>query len=156
MLVIIGIVGSIASIVSLFLSKYGWRTRIIHAIYVFAMIILASIIVHKQSESRKFQDELKRIHSIERAANNILGDQRQMTAEGFINASLAFLEKNQNYFPDRYKKAQEICNVNEVFITNEKIEESGGSSLRHGYSKIEVSYALSGILEGIAAVSSDD
>lgn len=153
MFAIIGLVGSIASIVSLFLPGNGRRMRIIHAIYVFFVFVLASIIVHRQSELQKFQDELKRIHSIERAANDLISENRRMTAEGFINASLSFLEKNQNYFPDAYKRAQEICDKNQVFITNIKMEDSGGSSLHHGWSKIEVSSALSGILEGIAAVS---
>jgi len=153
MTAIIGLVGSVASIIALFLPGKGWRMRIIHAVYVLIVFILACVIVHRQSELQTVKTQLEAIQAIERAANDLVADKRMMTAEGFINAALAFLEKNQDSFPDAYKRAQDICNKNDVFMTDDKIVVSGGSGLRHAWSKIEVASAISGILEGIAAVS---
>lgn len=156
MIAIIGLVGSIASIIALFLPGNGWRMRITHAAYVFIVFILACVIVHRQSELQTLKKKLEVVQAVERAANDLVNEKRMMTSEGFINASLAFLEKNQIAFPDAYKRAQDICNKNDVFTTDDKIAESGGSNLRHAWSKIEVASALSGILEGIAAVSESE
>lgn len=142
---LIGVLGSIASIIALFLPAQGKKQRVIYAIYVFIVVVLVT-------SSQFYQSKLRRIESAERAAIALLERKEfEFTQEGFIQAALAFMEKNRDIFPDSYVRAQELCKNNDCLENpyGNKIS----SSLTHGYAQIHVASALDGMLKGIAKLS---
>ncbi|MFA6282733.1 MAG: hypothetical protein WC633_01235 [Desulfurivibrionaceae bacterium] len=146
MLEVIGIVGSVASIIALALPASSKSQRIIHAIYVLLIVGISSAAV-------SYKTELTRINSAERAAKALVTDRRMnFSDEGFNMAALSFLEKYQDLYPDSYKRASELCENNGC-LTNQYAE--GANSLNHAYSQINVSSALEGMLKGIGKISTD-
>ena len=144
---IVGVVGSIASIVGLFRSGLTNRQRVVHAAWGISVALCVGAAVWSQQK-------LSRIERVERAATELLKDRRfNYTPEGFIQAALAFLEKNKDLHPDSYARAQEICRLNNCLGS----QHSGGSenSLNHAFNQINVASALEGLLRGIATINKD-
>jgi len=142
----IGVVGSVASIIGLFLPANRWQIRAMHVIYGLVIAILASLVI-------SYQYKFNREHGIERAGYRLLQKEGMMSHEGFINACLAFLEKYRNDFPDAYIRAQKICDLNESFISPHR--KVSGESFDHASSITDVAYELSGLIEGISIMSQD-
>lgn len=144
MLEVIGIVGSIASIIALALPASSKSQRLIHAGYVLFIVIISSVAV-------SYKNELTRINDAERAAKALI-ENRQMnfTDLGFNMAALSFMEKYKDIYPDSYQRATKLCENNGC-LQNQYAE--GKSSLNHAYSQIDVSSALAGMLKGIAELS---
>ena len=136
----IGILGSIASLVALFLPAQSWKSRAVHALYCFFIVALA-VWITRQSV------ELSRLKSIEASAASLLKNEETMSVEGFIQASLAFLEKNRDRFPDAYDRAKKMCETNGVFVADSK---NPGGSFESGTTKIELRGALRGLVYGIS------
>ena len=143
---VIGVVGSVASIIALVLPASGKMQRIVHAAYVLLIVVIASSAVI-------YKSQLNRINNAEKSAR-ILVESKEMkfTTEGFNMAALAFLEKYKDLYPDSYERASELCKNNGCFL-NQYANTS--SSLTHAYSQINVSSALDGLLRGIAELSSE-
>ena len=138
--IIIGAIGSIASVVGLFLPTASKNQRLLHVVYGLAIAALASISVwHWQQHQRSM--------SVEKAASTLVGHARAYTSEGFIQAALAFLEKNKDLYPDSYVRATTL--VEECRCTGSEDESSGTKA-------IDVSYALRGLLRGIGQLEADD
>ncbi|HBC3478516.1 TPA: hypothetical protein KDY95_003692, partial [Vibrio cholerae] len=140
---VIGIVGSLASIIALFLPANSMKNRLIHATYVLVIVIVTTI-------GYSYKNKLERIESAERAATVLLEDRRnKYSSEGFNMAALSFLEKYQDLYPDSYARALDLCNNNSC-LKNQY--EEGGNSLNHAFAQINVSSALAGMLQGISVL----
>ncbi|HFG2105959.1 hypothetical protein [Vibrio cholerae] len=143
---VIGIVGSLASIVALFLPANSMKNRLIHAAYVLVIVIVTTI-------GYSYKNKLERIESAERAATVLLEDRRNKYSSGGFNmAALSFLEKYQDLYPDSYARALDLCSNNSC-LKNQY--EEGGNSLNHAFAQINVSSALAGMLQGISVLSSE-
>lgn len=68
----------------------------------------------------------------------------------FIMASLAFLEKNKDIYPDSYKRAQKICESNYCDKPQYKKESLDYSSLDYDYNTSNAAKQIEGILKGIS------
>lgn len=144
MLEVIGIVGSVASIIALALPASSKSQRIIHAVYVLLIVAISSAAI-------TYKTELNRINSAEKSAKALITDRRMnFTDEGFNMAALSFLEKYKDLYPDSYQRASKLCENNGC-LKNQHAE--GGNSLNHAYSQINVSSALEGMLKGIGEIS---
>jgi hypothetical protein len=144
---VIGIVGSLSSIVALFLPANSMKSRFIHAAYVLVIVIVTTI-------GYSYKNKLERIESAERAATVLVeGRRSDYTNDGFNMAALSFLEKYQDLYPESYIRALELCENNECLKNQYKDE---GNSLNHAYAQINVSSALEGMLKGISILSSDE
>ncbi|MEJ8680048.1 hypothetical protein P0C22_16025 [Plesiomonas shigelloides] len=144
---VIGIVGSLASIIALFLPANSIKNRLAHAAYVLVIVIVTTI-------GYSYKNKLERIESAERAATVLLEDNRRnkYSSEGFNMAALSFLEKYQDLYPDSYARALDLCSNNSC-LKNQY--EEGGNSLNHAFAQINVSSALAGMLQGISVLSSE-
>ncbi|MDF4259819.1 hypothetical protein P7M41_26550 [Vibrio parahaemolyticus] len=144
---VIGFVGSLASIVALFLPANSMKNRLIHAAYVLVIVIVTTI-------GYSYKNKLERIESAERAATVLVEDRwNKYSSEGFNMAALSFLEKYQDLYPDSYTRALDLCSNNRC-LKNQY--EEGGNSLNHAYAQINVSSALTGMLQGISVLSSEE
>lgn len=99
---ILSAVGSVASLVGLLLPAQGWRQRAIHLIYGVAIFATTSAAFWYWKEN-------SRIRNVERSATAMLEDvEYKYSYAGFVHASLAFLEKNRDLYPDSYARAQKL------------------------------------------------
>ena len=140
---VIGVVGSVASVVGLALPLQNRYQRIIHLSYgvvVFALTFIAAW----------YWQANQRVHRVERAAIVLLADQGTYSDIGFAQAVLAFLEKNRDLYPDTYARAQKICELNNCM--GAKYGEKGRDSLEHAYNQISVASSLQGLLKGISTL----
>ena len=107
-----GIFGSFASILSLFIAEKSWKSKIIHVGYALFISGLVVWFMHYQSGVKESLSELARIKRIEQQAQFLIGDVDLSTVgnmQGYILAGLAFLEKNQVFFPESYERAKKFC-----------------------------------------------
>lgn len=133
------ILGSVASIVGLIMPASGWKQRIVHLIYGVAIVVLAYLAV-------SVQVRLDRVASIERAASQMVEDREmKYTQLGFVHAPLAFLEKNSDLYPDTYQRAQNMCKEYQC-------DSPEGDSVN----MVQLSFAMEGLLQGIATIDSED
>jgi len=153
--IVLGIVGSIASIVGLFLPAQSTQQRTIHVIYGLGVFIVASSAVYYQQQLSSVNEKLSRVNSVEIAAKTLVKEENQYTSLGFIQASLAFLEKNKDLYPDSYARAQEICKMSQCLGSIEGIEWDSAKTLNYKYLIIDASYAMKGLLRGISEISKD-
>jgi hypothetical protein len=141
-IILVGIVGSVASVIGLFLPLQSKNQRIIHALYQLAIIAFAIVAVW-------YWQANQRVHKVEQAATRLLNNSNfDFTSEGFIQAALAFLEKNKDLYPDSYTRAQEICKSNHCF--EPEYGKSGVNSLDHSYNQRNAMNALKGLILGIS------
>ena len=144
---VLGVAGSVASVVALFIAAPTRRQRVIHAIY--AVVVAISVAAAVWSYQK-----LSRVERVERAASELVKDADfHYTKEGFVQAALAFLEKNKDLYPDSYARAQEICRLNNCLGS----EYSGpaSQSLDHALNQLNAASALQGLLRGIATINKD-
>jgi hypothetical protein len=138
--IVLGAVGSVASIVGLALPLQTRHQRLMHFVYGLLVAMLASVAVW-------YWQATQRVHRVERVAASLVEDRRRFSEVGFTQAALAFLEKNRDLYPDTYARAQKICEQNNCFGA-----QHGGktkSSLDHVFNQIDVASAMEGILRGI-------
>lgn len=97
------------------------------------MIIIVTFL---SSWITKSDTELKRIKNIHKSASQLVTKHNHdFTSDGFIQAALTFLEENKDIYPDAYIRATIIYETNK--------------------DKINVSYALKGMLNGIAILNKE-
>ncbi|MFM1711898.1 hypothetical protein [Aeromonas salmonicida] len=142
----IGVVGSIASIISLVLAAKTVKQRFIHFGYGIIIFIFAGVAVH-------FWQENQRIHQIENSARSLVESRDEYSESGFAQATLAFLEKNKDLYPDTYARAQMLCEKNDCF--GAKYGSKQKDSLDHAYNQIDVASAMQGILRSIGKLERD-
>ncbi|MDX6913943.1 hypothetical protein R9X49_02305 [Pectobacterium carotovorum] len=95
-----------------------------------------------------YSEQIKRINKVENAASILVSEYRDYSSQGFSLAALAFLEKNKDLYPDTYKRAISLCEVNNC-LSSER-DDDGVKELRRGYKQIDVASAFRGLLLGIS------
>jgi hypothetical protein len=141
---VLGMLGSVASIVSLFLPATGKRGRLVHAIYVLAITLISGTAIY-------YQQQNSRAEHAKHFATKLLQDENngEYTSTGFNMAALAFLEMNKDLFPDSYRNAQQLCNANNCL--GAQYGNAAQDSLEHAFNQTNVEHALKGLVRGIAA-----
>jgi|SRR5580692_5932025 hypothetical protein len=164
--VLIGILGSVASIVSLFLAKPELKSQILHIVYSVLVVSLASSAViyngsireklqQATSETKQLQERVGIFESRAKEAKQLL-DAKGHTSQfdvgqnrGFILSGLTFLEKNRDLFPDTYNLAKKMVSEG-VRVT----EFAGSVSTQAYYDEqkrmTDGADAMASILRGIA------
>src|SRR5262245_53985832 len=105
LIVSLGFLGSVAAIVGLLLPAQTWRLRIVHVVYGLVIVALSYWLLGSRTR-------IVRIQAAEKAARAILDNRTSYSDAGFIQGSLAFLEKHKTEFPDTYQRANRICEEN--------------------------------------------
>jgi len=110
----IGIVGSLASIIALFISAPNWRSRAVHVAYALVITAISAIAFEYRSESRDVELRLERFEKVEKQAEILLRlkpvhKDDAGFSQGFMLAALTFLEKNKDLFPETYERAKLLC-----------------------------------------------
>lgn len=131
-IVFIGVVGSVASIISLFIPAMSKKEKLLHAVYIFIIAVAVGFgsweyIINKQA------------NNLSQAAALLSKDREfNYSSEGYIQAALWFLEVNKERYPDAYQSARQIYND----------WKEHPDSL--GTKKIEVASEMDGIIRAIA------
>ncbi|WP_418114424.1 hypothetical protein RJD40_19350 [Vibrio scophthalmi] len=148
----IGIVGSLASIISLFISAPGWKSKGIHLAYALVVTGIATLAFEYKNDRTIAETELRRFEALEIQATQLLETRDQTTsgsAKGFMLASLTFLEKNRDLFPDTYERAKQLCENAGCTDTG---YESNGSQPRHFDKMYEGATAMHYLIKGVMPV----
>ena len=125
---VITIVGSIASIIGLFLPADRPRTRVIHVVYGLAIVLLATTSIYYFQKTEKMS-------SVNKSVNLLLDNfTMEYTSEGFVNAVLVFLEVNKEVYPDAYNRAKRLYDDDSIISMTDK------------------AFTLKGLLQGIKDV----
>ena len=139
----IGIAGSIASLITLFIAAPSWRSRLVHAFYVLLVTTLASAYVAHSAQLAEYKE-------MEKQARKILASADLSTdgsTRGFILVTLSFLEKNKANFPDTYESAKKLAEASGVLVSK---QEEGTERLYQGWRLQDVGSAMRSLLSGIA------
>ncbi|MBK3478916.1 hypothetical protein JJD66_22770 [Pseudomonas sp. MF6751] len=132
--ILLGAVGSVASIIALLLPLQSRFQKLVHVAYGIAIAGFSIVAMWYWLQNA-------RIHSVERAATTLLaGVRMDYTSLGFTQAALAFLEKNKDLYPDAYARAQKMC------------EHSNCLALSKSTDEVNLSYALQGLIRGISTL----
>jgi ArsR family metal-binding transcriptional regulator len=149
--VVIGVVGSLASVVGLLIAAPGLKSKVIHLAYGLLITILASGAVSYQHQMIDARRELAELRRIEKEAKSILQVASDRTTSGsmagFMLASLSFLEKHRTRFPDTYARAVLLCERSGCLASGHG---DGQNSMTHFYSMREASTALEYLMKGLA------
>lgn len=137
---LLGAIGSAASIVGLALPLQSRHQRVMHLMYGLVVAVFAAVAVW-------YWQAAQRVHKVERAAATLIEDRQRFSHTGFTQAALAFLEKNRDLYPDTYARAQKLCEQNNCFSA--QYGDKSKNSLDHAYNQIDVASAMEGILRGI-------
>nr|WP_295077622.1 hypothetical protein [uncultured Roseateles sp.] len=134
--ILLGAVGSFASVIGLLLPLQTKHQRLMHVAYSCALALISAVAVW-------YWGQAYRVKSVERQATALVaGFSSDYTAEGFILATLAFLEKNRDLYPDAYSRAHNMC-LNEACIKNRS-------------EVTNLSFAFKGLITGIGALERGD
>ena len=149
-LTVVGLGGAVASIMALFKATDRRKVAAIHAIYLLSLCAtVASYTSTKLSAERNLtekNEELRLLLSPETQARSLLHKEEfRFSDQGFMLAVLTFLEKHKEQFPDTYRGAEAICEVNGLFES----EEDGG--LNTSFKQIDGRSAMKSLLEGISS-----
>lgn len=99
--VISNLVSIIGFIISIIKSHY-WQTPCLCLIFIFMFTFMSVYVVN-------IENKINRIENIHRAAYELKSQgYTNFTSEGFVQASLTFLETNKDLYPDTYTRALEI------------------------------------------------
>lgn len=133
---VLSAVGSIASLIAFVLPLQTKHQRFVHLAYGLSIFAITSVAVW-------YWSQFNRIKNVERAATSLVS-QREMkyTHEGYIQAALAFLEKNKDIYPDAYERAKQLCNINNCLVLKDSTE------------SVHLAFALDGLLKGIGTLES--
>lgn len=122
----------------------------------FLQVVVSLLLIVSTGVSVYFWNQIQLKNNISLAASKLVEykDDRYSTNHlddsQFIMASLAFLEKNKEIYPDSYKRAQKICESNYCDKPQYKQESSDYSSIDYDYNTSNAAKQISGILQGIS------
>ena len=141
-LIVLGVVGTIASLVGLLIAAPGWKSKLVHVLYAMALTTVAGYAVAAQQQ-------LAAMQKIERQAKQIIDSSDRTTdgsMKGFMLASLSFLEKNKNRFPDTYARAVRVAEQSGLYDADDHV-----SSMVPSFKLQDGSSAMYYLLQGIAS-----
>lgn len=142
----IGVAGSIASLITLFVAAPTWKSRVVHAIYVLFVTVLAGAYVAHESQLAKYT-------ALESQAQKILATadlSSDGSTRGFILLSLSFLEKHRLEFPDTYDSARKMAIGSGIL---ESKQNDGMERLYQGWRLQDIGSAMKALLSGIAGTT---
>lgn len=105
----VGVIGSLASIIALFIAAPGWQSKVTHVAYALVITAISTIAFEYRSDSRDIESRLQRFENIEKQAGILLKSKSTIntgSSQGFMLGGLTFLEKNKDLFPDTYERAK--------------------------------------------------
>jgi hypothetical protein len=136
-IVLIGLVGSIFSVLTAFIPERLRQKRLFMVLLVFIFVILCGIVTYQNSK-------IARINQISRSALELANKQgKDFTDLGYVQACLSFLEVNKDLFPDSYNRAQRL-------YEQHKSNDNSDSN-----SSITLEYELDGLINGIAILTKE-
>jgi hypothetical protein len=138
---VLTVVGTAASIVGVLLPAQGWRRRAIHVIYSLTIAAAATLATH-------YASRLRRLQSVEGAATALYESYPGANNTGYVLATLAFLEKNKDLYPDTYARALELCKTHDCLGSEYRNRTVTG--VDRTYELNEVAAALAGTLHGLS------
>jgi hypothetical protein len=147
----LGVTGSVASIIALLIAAPGLKSKFVHLGYAIFITALASGVVEYQHRVSVAQRQLEELRKVEREARQIVGTANRATSgsmQGFMLATLSFLEKHKDRFPDTYARALKLCEDSGCMKSG--YSDNSGAYL-HFLSMQEGSSAMEYLLRGIAA-----
>lgn len=157
MIITLGIIGSVASIVSYLMEVAQIRSKLLHICYGVILVVITAYFVNgastAESEKKMLSLQVAELRSIEYQAMNILSNvPRSNDGErrGFMFASLAMLEKFKDEQPDTYSMAKEFA-LSSGLLVNE--QEDGMQRLYQGWALIDAVDAMHSLLKGLAGGS---
>jgi len=155
LILIVGLVSGIATLISFLIDKANIGGKYIHALYVFCVTVLASVLVisvsTSQSENEALAAKIEEISSIEYEAAQVLDNSKRSTdgqQRGFIFASLALLERHKSEVPNSYELAKKFALASGVL---ENKQENGTDRLYQGWRLDDASQAMESLLLGLSA-----
>lgn len=150
MLAALGIVGTIASLVSLLIAAPTARSRLVHVVYALFITALALGMASYQKKASDAEQRVVEMRKIEREASALLSGFDFTTSgsmSGFMLAALSFLEKHKAELPDTYQRAQTLCeNTGCLKASNGDYN----SSMEHFRDLQDASSAMKYLVQGIA------
>lgn len=142
-----GVLGSLASVLSLVISKDTRWAKFIHAAYSALIVAIILGFVSYQGDVKLQLGELSEIKRIERQATSLAHPRDLSTAGNMIGYSLsvlAFLEKHQDKYPETYDRAKELCSKSNCYGQDD--------SLSHFSEMQKVSSAMRELIRGISTL----
>jgi hypothetical protein len=134
---LLGAIGSVASVVALFLPGTGWKVRVMHAAYVLFIIITSGTAIY-------YWDRVKQAGDIKTQLQEIIDGRRMNYSDtGYIFAALTFLRAHKDEYPEPYSRAIELCDTRKCT----------GTGFQHDLDMIPTASYLDGILRGILAMN---
>lgn len=137
-MLLLTISSSVLTIIGFFISvlkNNKWRTSILCAI---SSVIFVCISIHVHN----LETRIDRIENIQKAASKLVEQQYSaFTSEGFVQASLSFLETNKDIYPDTYTRAVGIA---------QRMHQSESI-----FSGVDAAREISGIIKGIAILNEE-
>ena len=114
--IIIGLIGSIASIISLIISWRIEKPKWIHGIYTFLLTCVVGLFaIHTNTlnqSNNELENENSKMKTIEYNAERIMSTYSNVNDvgenRGYILTTFSFLEKNKSEFPETYEIAKEL------------------------------------------------
>jgi len=142
--VLIGILGSVASIISVAIAAPTAKSKLVHGIYGFVLAgLVGGAVLHNQLEQRRVREaelraenalaEVARLQDVQKQARMLLDSRGYFSTSdegsnrGFILAAFSFLETQRSSFPETYQIAKTLV------VEGLKIAESAGRVGSEGY-----------------------
>ncbi|MNL44830.1 hypothetical protein D3C87_1674310 [compost metagenome] len=150
LIIILGIVGSVASVIGLLISAPNHKSRLVYVAYgIFISILAVGAVTfqHRVSDAERRIVEMQRI---EREAAQLLSGFDFTTSgsmAGFMLAAMSFLEKHKDRLPDSYYRAVVLCENSECLKTKNA---EGLTSMEHFRNMQDASTALRYLVQGIS------
>ncbi len=140
----IGLVGSIASIIALLIAAPGWKSKSVHVCYGLLITVLSVGFF-------SYQNQLSEVRKVEVHARKLI-ESSDLTTDGsrrgFMLASLAFLEKYKERFPETFSRAKALCD--NVGVTESK-QQDGVERLHQTWRLEDGSTAMKYLITGLAS-----
>ncbi|MBP5583277.1 MAG: hypothetical protein J6X43_04910 [Bacteroidales bacterium] len=137
---IIGLLGSVASIISLFYQELSKMTKCFHIVYLLIIFVICGFYLKEQYENKKIKDiELQAQEILKKTNNTFAADTEKCK---WIFEYYSFLEKHSDLYPKSFEIANKILEANQIMSYND--------SFSNSYILSDVNGKLRGLVEGIA------
>lgn len=107
----LGIIGSVASVIGLLLPAAGWKAKTTHVLYGLAIAALTYVLLQYQSqvgELTRIEHQARKLANSQQLPDGSGAGNPYVSDRGFILASLTFIEKYKERFPDTYARAKQF------------------------------------------------
>jgi hypothetical protein len=136
-ILVVTLLSAVCSIVSVFIPERWKSKKIFWALFIFVMCILCSVITLQQTK-------INQINKVSKAAKELSSNTHgYYSNSGYIQACLAFLEQNQDLYPDAYSRAKELYSSNKE------------KSLYNDFDYRELAIEIEGLIKGIAVLNKE-